>query len=467
MSSYEHQHPAQILFASLKHLSSFLPPMALFALIRITEQGTRILFLFLLATLGLFVLLTLYNILGWRFFTYRYEAGYLHMRWGIFLKKERSIREERVQTINIRQGPLQRLFALVTLQVETAGGTEMSEVQLTAIPLPRAQDIKTALKSETEISSGTGEEGTEFRLSPGQLFLAGATSGNFFLLFSGLSLVFSQLIPIIPNSFWDLLFHTLTSTSLAAILLLILGLLFLSWLLSTLVFMVRNALFTIRRRDEELHISWGLITRKEVLLKLHRIQAIKITQGLLRQPFGFSTLTAEVAGGGTQNQNYKSVLAPLLREEQISWFLQHFLPEFHTALTPKPLPKRAHSRYLIRSTAPLVLIAIPLLFVPYGSLFLLLLPLALLYGHWRYKAGGLGLEGDQVVLRYRFLAQHQVLMPRSHIQSLQIQTNPLQRWKHLSSVRAHILSSPAATSFSLKDVDNGEVAKLWHWYSRS
>ncbi len=52
------------------------------------------------------------QVVNWYFYSCRYEDGYLHLKTGVIVKKERSIKQERVQTVNIQRGLIQRLLGL-------------------------------------------------------------------------------------------------------------------------------------------------------------------------------------------------------------------------------------------------------------------------------------------------------------------------------------------------------------------
>ncbi|MEI2401171.1 PH domain-containing protein, partial [Paenibacillus phytohabitans] len=58
--------------------------------------------------------------------------------------------------------------------------------------------------------------------------------------------------------------------------------------------------FTVVKRDEELFITRGLIEKKQTTIPLTRIQAIRIGENLIRQPFGYATVYIESAGGSIE-----------------------------------------------------------------------------------------------------------------------------------------------------------------------
>ncbi len=65
-----------------------------------------------------------FNVLAWRRFTYRMEDDEFRVESGVITKKKKYISLERIQTVNTSEGIFQRIFGLVRVQIETAGGTD-------------------------------------------------------------------------------------------------------------------------------------------------------------------------------------------------------------------------------------------------------------------------------------------------------------------------------------------------------
>jgi len=471
------QHPFMIVLEAVNNVKYAIVPLLLMVIANLTEgQYLRTLFM-ALSLLAVYLFFSLvYQVFHWGFYTYRLEESYLHIKAGVIFKKERSVKRERVQTVNIRTGIIQRWLGLATLEVETAGGGNESELSLTAVAHDEARRIKEELeRDETSICSPKVEKASwqedsanEYRLSHPELFLAGATSGGFLVLFSLIIAAFSQLYPLVPDAFWEYLLEQVTSTTTSMVILVVITLLLLSWLISTVSFMIRYANFTLRRHGDYLQLSWGLIEQKQLALKLHRLQALNVQEEILRQPLGRCTLTVEVAGGGSRDENYVTMLFPLIRYSKLQDFLARIIPEYRMPQTLKPLPIRSRRRYLFRAIAPVLILILTLQLLPWPYLWvasILLVP-AFILGLSRYYAGGAALDETQLTFRYRNLSRYTVFMQRYHVQSLQVNSNPFQRWRGLRSLRASVLSSPHGKSFQVTDVDAREADRVWKWFSR-
>ncbi|MFP4655046.1 MAG: PH domain-containing protein [Methanohalobium sp.] len=483
MSEYKHQHPVMIILDTIKSIIYAIPPLFFFALSTRGELSGVNISYFLWIAVIFFVLLILYSAAKWYFYTYQYKDGYLNIRRGLLFKKERSIKRERVQTVNIRTNILLKLLGVASVQVKTAGSGVESELTLNAVTIEETQNIKGYLETQpiqkyhdeyqAEIEHGEKEaKVNSYHISPWNLFLAGATSGRFMLLFSVIAAVFSQIYPYIPDAYLRFVLEQIipeTGVNVILLAMLLLGLLLLSWAISTLVFMVRYANFTITRQDDDFRISWGVIEQKEYNLNLNRVQALSVQDGLLRQPFGLCSISAEVAGGSSEKQDYITRLYPLLHFSELSKFLEDIFPEYSMPEEEdmQLLPIRSRKRYVIRSSIPVLVLVLLLQLLPHGWVSLLLLPPAILLGLSRYNAGRTAILDKQLTFRYRNINRYHVFVLKNHIQSLQISSNPFQRRSDLGTVRVSVLSSPAGKDFKIADVDNMENKKIWRWFSRS
>ncbi|WP_197284475.1 PH domain-containing protein, partial [Bacillus sp. JCM 19041] len=157
MNELQRQHPAAIFINSAKGLFQLAIPFAIVAFFQ------NILWIFFIAFGVLLVVSTLFSWLVWLKFKYRLEEGELYVEQGIFVKKKRYIQRKRIQAINISAGLLQRLFGLVKVNIDTAGGGMEAEAELVAVTRTEANRIRAELLKEpaTEMPS-SDTDGGEF-----------------------------------------------------------------------------------------------------------------------------------------------------------------------------------------------------------------------------------------------------------------------------------------------------------------
>ena len=148
------------------------------------EFGMSTLLLVGLAFLVLALVSAAWGVLSWRATTYRVSGGAFHLKRGVLQKSERSLPLEHVQSVNTVQGIVQRVFGVVELRLEAAGGAGEPEVSLSALSRPSAQALREELTRARRTLDEAGEVVEEpsptvlRKLSTRELLVAGLTSGQ-------------------------------------------------------------------------------------------------------------------------------------------------------------------------------------------------------------------------------------------------------------------------------------------------
>lgn len=307
------------------------------------------------------------GILGWFRFKYQLLEDEIHIHKGIFVQKKLYIHKNRVQVTEISAGIIQRIFGLVSLTIQTAGGGSERAV-LSALDAETARTIvdvlnpKNAEESEfnSELSQAEqqisalpiqGEHShtklsppdnhqphtthnPEWTLSNKRLLYLALTSGEFGIIATILGTILGQLSDFITdeNIQWIVdRIPLIQQPGLFFVLFSIASVILVSYLLSILSSIVRYYGFTIRKVGKELHISRGLLERIQTTVPYHRIQAISSTEGLLRQPFGLESISI-ISAGHQQGQQQRSLLAaPLIYSHEREAFFQQFFGSWELA----------------------------------------------------------------------------------------------------------------------------------------
>ncbi|CAM4085869.1 membrane protein [Bacillus manliponensis] len=468
---YKRQHPITIL---LELKLSNLYPIIFLAIF----SGDMGIFRFLLP-LGFFVIALIFVAVSWYFKVYWVENNILHIKQGIFTKKESYLNKERVQTIQTSSNIFYQLLGLTRLKIETAGGGSEPEVNLAGIRVEEAkeliallnEDVSEAEQMDEALAETTTKEekpSTVYKLTWNEILLASVTSGEIGLLFSLLFVVWSQVNDYIPNWIIEKAESYIMGHDIYGWMLIGGVLLVLSWILSTIRYAMKHANFTVYRKNDEIRIAQGLYEKKEIALKLHRIQGITIKEGLFRQPFGYCTVNVEVIQSvGEEGGQEKVVLHPLIQKDRVGELLSYLelpyaVPEQLTAL-----PKTALRRYIIESMIYFGILAVPVAgalvyFEKYMFTFALL-PLLLLFiaiGYAQYRAAGYKVNGDQLAIIYRNIAKYTGLVRRRHIQSLEKQQSYFQRKDQLCTYTFY----SAASHYKLEHTRLEDAENMYNWY---
>ena len=459
-----------MLIGAIKTIRRWISGLVFPGIALLISQGfsLRTMALFLFGILVVSVLAALWGFLSWRATTYMVTDNSFRLRQGVIQKSERTIPLEHVQSVDTVQGIIQRFFGVYEVRVETAGGgTSEPDASLSALDRAAAQ----ALRSEIE---GSGRERSEEtagptilrQLSTRELLLAGATSGQIGVAFSLLAVGSQFLDDFLSDDFVRRLVETLMPNWLMVFLILIPTGLLLAWLLAIAGTVLSYNGFTLSREGNFLYIKRGLLERREATIPLSRIQAIRISEGILRQPFGLAALRVESAGYG-ENAGVSTMLFPLLPRDEVQEFLARAAPEF--ALNPplESLPRRALRRYVFRATLVSLIIAFANAMFSFlvfqsssGLLALLLIPPAAAYGWLCYRDAGWAFEGDRLIVRYRTLGRKTAVAPRRRLQSRGVQRSPFQRRLRLATFVAEVASGSGGFALRVRDLDAGSAGDL-------
>ena len=436
----------------------------------------------------------------WWMYRYRLTDRDITLKSGIISKQERVILFERIQSVNLSDAPLERLFQVMKLQVETgAGGGSNSEIELQALKRDEAASLRAQLiaarqrlrgddtavpavasadgepVADTVIPDTAGDEGELLRkLSTKELLIAGATSGRIgaAVAIAGVLAQFGD--DLIPTSVWERMpweaaADAATNVQIMASLLVSLGLL--AWVISIIATVLTYGGFELRRMGDQLQVQYGLLDRKRTTIPIRRIQAIRIVEGLLRQPFGYAEVRFDSAGFGA-DQGASGVLSPLMPRREVLAFLQGACPQF--AIEPDPaklrsLPARARRRYVVAASIGWVItIAIAATIVwrfldfPFWWVLTALVgtPLFALFGSMRFRDAGWLVDNGNFLLRWRAMSRVTVLTQVRRLQYRGLRADPFQRRAELVTFRTAVASGGSREGFALPHIDAADGEAL-------
>lgn len=466
MSEPRRQHPVAALTSTLRTLRELLIPLVLVFFLGSGRDDGMFSNPYYISIFITFLLVA--GIVKWMRFTYRVEDDELRIEYGLLVRKRSYIPRHRIQVIDISSGILQRMFGLVSLNVQTAGGGA-EEARISALTLEDAQWIKTNLSrnGDAQPDDETAEDQEpakpEYSLSWNTLFLAGTTSGSFGIALSIVGTIFAQMNAVVDDGIILDLIDSFSGTSATFFIIIGAGLIVVAWVLSIVGTILSYANFEVYKRPAELVIARGLFEKKQITIPYSRIQAVRIQEGILRQPIGYCTLFVDSAGYGEQSGK-STVLFPMLKLSQAENFVRTMVPDYSREIDLTKPPVRALRRYIIRTMIPFAaLIGLFYWLFPFGHWALLTIPVAVTLGYYRYKAAAAGHDDDTMTIRYRNLAKTTAFVKRHRIQSVSGWDNWFQRRRGLKSLTVNIASSDTGASFNALDFEGDTVLDYVEW----
>jgi putative membrane protein len=422
------------------------------------------------------IAIVLTSILSWLRYTYRLEQNELRIEYGVFVRKKRFIPLERIQSLDLSEGILQRLCGMVKVKIETAGGSGADEAEavLSAISKDEAriiQEYVRAAKSPSQTIESAREIANEpiYRITPPQLIVLSLTSGGVGVVISAVLAFFSQLDDLIP---YERLFRGVEQwavSNLIMIILFVFGGFVVAWIIALIGTMLKYANFNVIKTERDLVISQGLLEKRQITIPLTRIQAIRINENIVRQWLGYASVMVESAGGSASNQEgSKVMLLPLIKLQAIEEILGPYLTEYQLKTNFNPVPKRALIRYVFRSWIIIVpIVAISIFFLKtWGLLSLLLLAWCTFWGVLKYKDAGWNLAEQQLNLRFRTIVRSTVFIKKNKIQSLEVKESYFQKRKGLGSLEAFVKVGFGGAGGRVIDMDRNDVKNVYSWFSR-
>ena len=474
--------PLGILLSSLKLLKEFFLPLVVYFIAAISRRDYSPAWLLATATVIVLVLLV-WGVLAWYRFNYRVENGALVIEHGVLVHKRSVIPRERIQSIDLNQGLWHRLFNLVAVQVETAGGST-PEAVLSALTPADAEALRHELLvpggvvtrkagpilagNVTATDATADAEAIDLsaaflrRAANSQLFLFGATSGGALgLVLSVFSGAFTLLDDIGLQLDWEQYFAWIWNQ--ANLIYLVVPALLALWLLTALGMVLKYGGFTLTRSGDRLQMVYGLLQRRQISIPVRRIQAVRLVEGVLRQPLGYTSIYVESAGYG-QKDREKTLLWPMVRQRDLAALLEEFLPEFagEREIALQPLPAQAKRRYILRGLIPaLVLSLLSLVWLPRWEPALALPLLGGLWGFWTYRSAGWGLHDNLLAVRSRSLARTTFVVPNRKVQSFSVSSTP---WQRRAGMLSFNLDLASQARFGLAGIRSADAETLTTWF---
>ncbi|MDR1712939.1 MAG: PH domain-containing protein [Coriobacteriales bacterium] len=329
------------------------------AITKAVDSGFKDVSLFIpvLVVLGFLLLLGLlvvYAYFWWRRFTWEIAETEIHIRSGIFFKKQIHVPFQRVQSIDFNAGILERIVGIVQLKVETAGGSANKAVSIPALKLNEAEALRAEVFARKRAIAGgvaggiapaggvmagigaaplppgavppppqpgallstvrgvesslAGARGLlvddyqedapieyEYGLTVKEIVLS-AISNEYNYVTVLLILAFFSQIPGYMAAFGD--FDDVTDRALLAVTSMALPVALMVAAITLLVLMLLAILgsalsfggFKARRRGGRIEVERGLLQRQYRGVAIKRVQSVEINQGFIRRMLGYASL---------------------------------------------------------------------------------------------------------------------------------------------------------------------------------
>jgi putative membrane protein len=438
-----HLHPAAIAVEAVSASLRLVASVVVVALL----GGRSALTALVLGAIGIAISVVIARV-SWRRTTYWIDDVALHLRSGVFTPDERIVPRARVQAVDTGAGPLQRLFGVVELRVQTPGASDDDEIVLTAVTHAEAARVRQALGQPAP--SAPDER---VRLGMRDVLLAALTGPQISAAVSAIAGAYALLDNVVDISDGESLvarLDTVHEVAIAAAVVLAGG-----YLLSFAGAIVAFSGFEAERDREVLRIRRGLLARRTQSIPLARVDGVVVIEGLLRGPLGLAALRIETAAYGEERAAGRTLL-PLVRRRDAEAIIARLVPAL--AVAPgalEPPPRRALRRFVLGSTlggafaGGALALAVPAAWPA--------APALALAGLRNYRAAGVRLAGEIIVVREARLARRTLFARRHRLQEHALARTPLQARARLANLEVTVGSGGSGRARHL-DAATAEAA---------
>ncbi len=369
------------------------------------DAGFSLLLILLFVVLALAVLYGIFvgiTALSYKHLSFVFDETEFSLYSGILTKRRVHVPYARVQSVNHKQSPIQRLAGVCTVEIDTAGGASNKAIKVPYVKLDVGEAIRADLfmRKAYSLAAEAGQPMPQF-MAPGQAYapaMAGSNVldeaardmgvGDFRGLYGG---SFAGLEPIsferrLSNK--ELLLASISHSSVSGMLAFlficiaaavvamiffgteiliyaafVIPVTFMSLLIAMFFTMATTALsygsFSVRRRGSRVEVERGILQRDFSGIDVNRIQSVVIRQSLIRKLMGYCEVSlGRIRASSGEEQNTQAnlnagglVIHPFLKLDQVDGLLNSLLPEYidrPTSTQFKGLPVVAFRRGILR-----------------------------------------------------------------------------------------------------------------------
>ncbi|PZT87337.1 MAG: hypothetical protein DI637_09600 [Citromicrobium sp.] len=421
--------------------------------------------------------------LQWWRLTYAVGETDIRVESGVLSRAARSVPYERIQDVSLEQKLLPRLFGLTEVKFETGAGggddlklsylAEEEGERLRELVRERRDDETPVAVDREGDAAGQGEPSDVVFGMDGKRVL---TFGLFEFSLAVVAVVggvLQQFDFLIDFDLWDVeeweqrlagpgqwLAGLGPLAKVAGGAIAILSLVLVGVVTGVVRTVLREWDFVLERSSKGLRRRRGLLTRTDVVLPVHRVQALNLRTGFLRRMFGWHGLKVISLASDSGSSNHDA--APFATMQEIA-------PVVATtgfALPPERLDwQRADERYrfdrMVLDAMLLLPATLATILLADGTFWLvpaMLLAVALAHNYWRWRMDRHALDTLQVYTRRGWFKPRTMIGSRIKLQSAEIAQGPIARRRGYATLKLGL----AGGTF---DIDGLPVEQAHAWRS--
>ena len=392
----------------------------------------------ILTVVGVFLAGTAYNFIWWWMAKFRITADSVQSSTGILFRRNRSLRLDQLEAVDIVHPVVARLFGLAELKLESAGGSD-SYLLLSYLPVPRAEAVRSEILSRRtnqadEPTPGPAPENPHlFRVPPAWTVRSYLRTWQPWTTAAGLAA--SAVISIAAGT-WSGIFAILP--------------LFYAFAKVFWNRIVTEMGFTGYVHPEGIRLTHGLLTQINQTIPASRIQAVRLRQRLWWRGPDWWRIDLNVAGYGLEANENRTVLVPVADRAMALTAVTAVMPGAEQIWDV--IDRAMTSTYLPSSTPRHALEVRP------NPGFVCTPRRARIFDPVAWVSQGYADTPYALVIRTGRLTRTVTIVPHDRIQGVSCRTGPWAGRRSLASVKLHSTQGPIDPA--IPHLDLSDVADL-------
>lgn len=432
------------------------------------KEQTKTIFLYIIIFISAIILL--FSIIAFFRYFFYLKDGELIVQKGVFQRSVTNIPFERIQTINFEQNLLHQLFGVVKLEIDTAG-SKGNEFSFAALDKSLASALREKiLKGKSIIQKEEGlnrveadpddlslpEEKLVMKLGFSELIKLGLGQNHlrsFLLIIAFFSWIMQQLNEIGMDT--DEMMGDITPETIFMGKLAVISLAFIAIVITLVISLVRTILrfydFKLIRTNDGFKIQSGLLNRRQIAAKDHKIQIVTWADNPLKRLIGIYDVFLKQASS-VEVQNRKSIAIPGCEKHNLEKIKSYYFneQEWSNLLTFGIHPKYIYRRFLYSGLIPFLLIFTALFYFtsfPWALLSIIWLPLLYVAARIRHKKWKVSINGHLLYLKSGLFGNYHKTIKLYKIQNLSLDQSLYHRFHRLCSLTIYSASGKMTIPF--------------------
>lgn len=426
--------------------------------------------------------------------TYWIENDHFVLATGIFTKERKELNIRRIQTLDTSQGIINQIVGGVKLQIKTpSDGIDLDTVskkksELIQLTIKAKQQELTSQNEELDLTRIPEQEDNEdiskqqsqpvrlYKLNFKELLFMALTSGAIGVAFAAISPIIGAFSEVIPWEWITGEFARISQAIFVIVLIMVATIVVASYILGTLIVIIKNYNYTVTQNDNQLNIRYGLFNVKSITVPTDRVQAVVEKQSFLRKLFGFTSIhfviTSDMNGNDKDDISLDGnvMILPFIKRKKAFEIIKSLIPSMAFENAEQGMPWRGFHRYFWQETVILLVIATivnyfwsPWSFVIAAVIILLLIIHSLIV----IKSSGLKVRNDELVVRnVTTFGFKNTYFKHGKILGMEIKRNPFLINSDLGHFNFIIAKAAGNEAVGLKFNNYKEVETLQNWYLR-